>query len=409
MSAQTVDLPAPFGSAWAREPWAAYAQLRAEGGITRIHVRPGLEPWLVTDHSLVRTVLSDPRFSTDPASTTQEVRDAIMAGEPEEKVALLGRNLLAVDPPDHTRMRRLVSGALSARRMSELESSVVGIADRLLDRLSERDTIDLLADYAVPLAVAVDCSLLGLPADVHDQFIAWGQAMIRAELRDAEDFDRVSQEMESYFVPYILSRRSAPGDDLVSYLATARNEDHLDDYELISLVYQLFFAGHESSAYFLASSVLVLLQHPGELERIRTDPDALGAAVEELLRLEGPVKVPTWRFPTEPLSLGGTDLSPGEPVLALISAANRDESVYPDPDAFRPDRNNQTHHFAFGHGIHHCLGAALGRMQARVGIGRLVAHYPRLELATPVDTLPWRVNLMTRGVSELPVRLRRLE
>ena len=400
------DLPAPFGAAWAARPQAEYAQLLESGGITRLTIRPGLEPWLVTRYDLVRAVLGDSRMSIDPANTTQEVRQAIAAGRPEERVAMLGRHLLSVDPPDHTRMRRLISRALSAQQMAAMEEPIAEVAERLLDQLAPRDEIDLLADYTVPLAVEVVCRLLGLPEQEFPRFCAWGRAMVRAELQDAEQFDAASGDIGKDFAGLILTRRRHPGDDLVSVLADARNEDRLDDHELLSLVYQLFFAGHESSAHFMANAALALIEDPTTRAAVVDDPARLSEALEELLRLEGSVKVPTWRFATERVTVGDVTILPGEPVLALLAAAGRDPAVNPEPDEFRLDRPDRNH-LAFGFGIHHCIGAPLGRVESRIGIHALFCRFPDITLARPVDHLQWRVNLMMRGPCELPVRLRR--
>jgi cytochrome P450 len=288
--------------------------------------------------------------------------------------------------------------------MAAMEDTVRQTADRLLDNLVGLDEVDLLADFAVPLAVTVACTLIGLPASAHDQFCEWGRALIRGELHTAEAFDEVSAAMRDHFVPLIRSRRLEPGDDLVSTLAIARNENRVTDYELMSIVFQLFLAGHETAAHFLANAVLALLERPVERAMVATDPRKLDAAVEELLRLEGPVKVTLWRFATAPIDVGGVTIEPGEPVLALVAAANRDEAMAAEPDQFRLDRSTNQH-LSFGYGIHHCLGAALGRIEARVGIGRLLARFPELSLARPAEELRWRVNILIRGVSALPVRM----
>lgn len=378
--------------------------MRSEGGITRVTLRPGLHPWVVTSYPYVRALLMDPRLSTNAENTTEEVRNAILAGQPEERVNLIGRNLLTVDPPDHTRMRRIVSRALSAHRLAAMEEPVRRLADDLLDQLVGRQEADLLADYAVPLAVTVACTLIGLPESAHPQFCEWGRAQVRSDLDSAESFDQVSDAMLAYFLPHINSRLADPRDDLVSVLAVARLDGLLDDYELVSIVYQLFFAGHETTASFLVNAVRRLLEQPAVRALLTSAPQTLDAVVEELLRLEGSVKIPSWRFATAAIEIGGVVIQPGDPVLAVLSAANRDEAQMEDPDAFRLDRGGHQH-LAFGHGIHHCLGAPLGRIVARVGISRLFSRFPELALACPVDELKWRVNLLIRGVNRLPVRL----
>jgi cytochrome P450 len=399
-----VDLPAPFGSAWARDPWPEYTRLRSAGGITRIPLRRGLNPWVVTGYRLVRTLLGDPRLSANADHTTPEVRAAILAGQPEERVNLIGRSLLTVDPPDHTRLRRILSSALSAQRAADLAEPIRRTADRFLDRLVGRDEADLLADYAIPLTATVACSLIGIPEEAHEQFCAWGLALTRAELHSATAFDDVTAKMLDHFLPLLDSRLRQPRDDLVSLLAAARNEDQLDDYELVSVVYQLFFAGYETTGHLLANAILRLLDHPVERAAMAADPQLLAAGVEELLRIEGSVKVPSWRFAVAPVDVGDVTIQPGEPVLAVLASANRDEALVADPEEFRLDRDTNPH-LAFGYGIHHCLGAAVGRLELRVGLARLLARFPGVGLALPADELCWRVNLLIRGVRELPVRL----
>ncbi|MDQ2957924.1 MAG: cytochrome P450 [Actinomycetota bacterium] len=396
------DLPMPFSVADSQHPELAYARTR-HAGVRRISIRPGLEPWLVSRLDEVRQVLADPALSVDPASTTAAVRRAIGQGRAEERVALLGRNLLSVDPPDHSRLRAMLAGALSARRMAAVAGTIARSARQILDSVPLGRPVDLLAEVTLPLAVEVICTLIGIPAEARVLFRGWGQAMVSAQLEAAEDFERVSDQMAGYLVPFILDRRAAGGDDLIGTLATARNEDRLDDHELISLVYQLFFAGHESSAYFMANAVLLLLSQPAQLAILRANPALLDRAIEEMLRLEGPVKVPTWRFALRPLTIGGVAIQPGEPVLALLSAAGRDETAHPDGDSFRIDRPD-TGHLAFGYGIHHCMGAALARVEAKVFLAMLLSRFPDLRLATELDALQWRVNLMMRGTCSLPVR-----
>ncbi|HEY6797040.1 MAG TPA: cytochrome P450 [Kineosporiaceae bacterium] len=398
------DLPAPFGRASTCSPWAEYARMRSEGGITRVELRPGLRPWVVTGYRLARAVLGDPRMTTDAGRTTDEVRAAILAGRPEERLNLIGRNLLTVGGADHERLRRLVSSALSAQRVAGMESWIRGSADRLLDGLAGREVIDLLGDYTVPLAVEVVCRLIGIPEEQHGQFSDWGRALIRDECHSPEAFEAVCTDMLDRFLPVLDDRLADSKDDLLSLLAKARHEGRVDDYELISITYQLFFAGHETTAHFIANAILVLLNHPVERAAAVADPQVLAATVEELLRLEGSVKVTVWRFPTAPVDIGDQTIMPGEPVLTVLSSANRDEEVIPEAERFLPGRRSATH-LAFGYGSHHCLGAPLGRLEARIGLGRLLTRFPQLALAEPGREPNWRLNLLMRGVTDLPVRL----
>lgn len=395
----------PFSTAVCDDPYPAYRALRAHGRARRIRLRDGLAPWVVGRYGDVREILSDPRMSVDPANTSDEVRAAIGRGRAEEKVALLGRHLLSVDPPDHTRLRRLMSRALTARRIAALYPPTRAYVHGLLDTLRGAGSIDLLGDYALPIAVTVICELLGVPEEDRGDFRRWGRALVRAELEDDQRFDGVAAEMEEYLVPFILAHRGRPGPELVGALAAARDEDRLDDYELISLVYQLFFAGHESSAYLICNAVYVILSAPERRSFASDEEELIGDVIEEVLRYEGPVKTPTWRFPTEDVKLrDGTVFRKGEPVLLLLAAANRDPARFPEPDDFDAHRADNAH-LAFGHGIHHCMGAAVGRMEGRVAVSALLERYPGISFGVRKGELRWRDNLMMRGVRGLPVLL----
>lgn len=278
------------------------------------------------------------------------------------------------------------------------------LTEQWLDALSGQDEVDLLAEYAFPLAVSVVCRLIGIPESDQPLLCSWVRALACADLADAAAFETASDGLAEYFVPFILAKRDRPGDDPVSILATARDDDRLADHELISMVYQLFFAGHQSSAHFTANAALLLLTHPDQRAKLAANPDLLPSAIEEMLRFESPAKVPSWRFATHPVPIGDVVIAPGEPVLALLASGGRDEARHRAPEQFLIDRAD-TDHLAFGYGIHHCIGAALARMESRIAISRLFARFPEIQLARPVAALRWRVNLMTRGVSELPVRL----
>ncbi len=398
-----IELPSPFSAAETACPFAAYADLRQQP-VRRIDIRPGLSPWLVTRMEDVRRMLTDPRLSTNPEWTTEEVRAAISLGRAEERSALLGANLSTVNQPEHTSLRRVMSGALSARRMAQVEGAIGELTDRVLGGFQPGQRVDLLLDITLPLAVDVICTLIGIPAEDHHRFHDWGRSMVGADLEDAAAFDAATKEMAGYLIPFIFSRVAAGGDDLVGALAAARKEGQIDDRQLIALVFQLFFAGHETSAYFMASAMLLLLSHPDQLARLRAEESLLEPAVEEMLRLEGPIKSPTWRFAREEVTIGSAVVRPGEPVLALLAAAGRDEAQHSDPEEFRIDRSDSSH-LAFGYGIHHCMGAALARVEARVFLRAMLARFPQLRLATEPDALRWRVSLMVRGVRSLPVTL----
>ncbi|NDZ78802.1 cytochrome P450 [Streptomyces sp. SID10853] len=398
------DLPdAPFGPAWAADPYPAYARLREEGPVRRVHIREGLDPWVVSRYAEVKSMLGDPRLSTDPAVAAGPVREAIGRGRPEEKVSLLGRHLLSTDPPEHTSMRRLMSRAMTPRHAASLDEPMRRWAAELLDAAAGRERFDLLADYAVPLAVEVGCRLLGVPQELTKPFHACARAFSRAELDEGDDFAEAADELGGHLVPWVLGARERGGDDgLVALLAAGEGEEELDPHQLVDVVFHLFFSGYESSAYFVCNTALLLLTHPEQREQVRARPELMEAVIEEALRLEGSVKVPTWRFANQDFDLAGVQVRSGDAVLALLNSAGRDPDMVDDPDSFRLDRG-ACPHLAFSHGIHHCLGAAVGRLEGRVALSALFERFPAVRLAVPAEELQWRDNLMMRGVTALPV------
>jgi cytochrome P450 len=314
--------------------------------------------------------------------------------------------MLHADPPDHTRLRRLVQKVFTPRRAA-LRPRAEEIAAGLLDEMAAArgDVIDLLGAYARPLPIAVLCELLGIP--VADR--AWIAVTVAAYDERAEH-QRVERELAAYFAELFAARRAEPGDDLVSALVVARDNadageaaDGLAGNELLSTVFLLVMAGFDTTVNLIASGTLALLTHPGEMARLRQDPSLLPAAVEELLRFTNPVNHANDRFTTEDVPVGDVVIPAGEWVLPAISSANRDPAQFPDPDRLDLGRDTSGH-VAFGHGVHHCLGAPLARMEAEVALGALLARFPRMSLAVPPEELRWRPVSLMNGLESLPVR-----
>jgi cytochrome P450 len=311
--------------------------------------------------------------------------------------------MLHFDPPDHTRLRRLVQKPFASRRAA-LRPRVEQIAAGLLDELAGDDgVIDLLAGYARPLPIAVICELLGVPAADH----GWIRDTVYA-YDDHAGHDRVERELAAYFTGLVAAKRADPGDDLTSALVLARDAedaaDRLSGGELLGTVYLLVMAGFDTTVNLIASGTLALLAHPAELARLRADSSLLPAAVEELLRFTSPVNHANDRFTTEEVTVGGVVIPAGEWVFPVISAADWDPARFPGPR--RLDlRRDTSGHLAFGHGVHHCLGAPLARMEAEVALGALLARYPGLSLAVPPEQLRWRPVSLMNGLESLPVRL----
>ncbi|MBT2392155.1 cytochrome P450 [Streptomyces sp. ISL-1] len=400
MSQQPVLLPYA-DPAFLADPFPLYRQLREEGPVRRAVIAGGLETWLVTRYEDGLAALSDPRLSSD-------VHDAsdprLLEQLPATERASLLSNMLRTDPPDHTRLRRLVSKAFTARRVAELRPRVQEITDRLLDDIVPAGRADLVADFALPLPVTVISELLGVPvADRHD-FQGWTDDMIlrRAEQPDPAVVDTAWQHMRTYLTGLLEAKRARPGDDLLSALITARDEEQrLDEDELIAMAFLLLAAGYITTVNLIGGGIAVLLAHPGQMEMLRDDPALLPGAIEELLRYDGPVSPGIARFAREDVSIAGVAIPRGATVLIASAIADRDPGQFPDPDDLDITRQDNAH-LAFGHGIHYCLGAPLARLEGQVAIGTVLRRLPGLALAVPPGELRWRPGGL-RGPERLPV------
>ncbi|MEU5545101.1 cytochrome P450 [Streptomyces sioyaensis] len=397
-------LPQPFAEQHAVDPYPAYRALLDQGGMHRMTLRPGLEAWLVVDHGLVREALTHPAISLESRHATPEAHEAIMAGYTEEKQSFFGQHLLAVDGADHTRMRRVMSRALTARRFQAMAPEVETIAHTLLDDLPAPGHADLTSALVVPFTISVLARLMGVPEPGRKLLTDLANKVVQGQAEEDDGFGQVIAELTGYFSDLLDSPDEVPADSLLAMLIDARADGAIRPEETLSLVYQLFFAGHESSAYLMTNAIAVLLSRPDAAAELRSHPDLLDGAVEELLRWEGSIKVGSWRFATEPLELGGNRLQTGDPILVVLAAANRDPEKFAAPDDF-DIRRQSVPHVAFGHGPHHCLGAALGRLEARTLLSALLTRFPDIALDIPYEDLHWRHNLIMRGPSHLPVTL----
>jgi cytochrome P450 len=379
-------------------PHPTYAEWREEGPIRRVRLAGGEEAWVVTRHREARAALTDSRLSKaprDPDSFTEAAR-------------AINTHMLATDPPDHTRLRKLVTAAFTTRRIEAMRPLIEAITDDLLDRIAEHDEVDLVDTFAFPLPVRVICELLGIPAKDRDRFRHWSAAIVAGAdatgRATAESLQVTLGQLVAYLRELIAERRAHPGDDLLSALVTARDSgDRLTDDELTSMGFLLLVAGHETTTNLLSAGVHLLLDDRDRWDRLRAEPALLPGAVEEFLRLEGTVNMATGRYALADLELGGETIKEGDLVMVGLLCAGRDRDQFPDPDELRFDRAaNQ--HLAFGHGIHHCLGAPLARLEARIAFGKLLTRFPDLRLAAPADEPDWRHGTLLRGLRTLPVR-----
>jgi cytochrome P450 len=328
--------------------------------------------------------------------------------------AYLNMHLLNADPPDHTRLRKLVSKAFTPRRAAGLRPRVEAITASLLDATEARaavlkeaggpGTVDLIEEFAFPLPVTVICELLGVPAQDQAQFRAWSNAIV-ASSPDPGEIREAGEGMFGYFMGLVAAKRASPADDMVSALVEARDSgDSLNERELISMLFLLLVAGHETTTNLIASGMLALLTNPAQLARLRSDPALLPGAVEELLRYVNPLNHATERFTLEPVEIGGVTIPAREWVLCATASANFDPDRFPSADRLDVGRDAGGH-LAFGHGIHFCLGAPLARLEGEVAFGALLSRFPSLSLAADPGTLRWRRSSLIHGLETLPVRL----
>ncbi|MFJ8154144.1 cytochrome P450 [Streptomyces sp. NPDC094468] len=380
------------------DPYAVYARLREAGPVHRFTGTDGLPAWLVTRYDDVRQALADPRLSLDKAHAKPGGYRGLALPP------ALDANLLNMDPPDHTRIRRLVSQAFTPRRIVRLREPVRRTADALLDAVAPLGRADLIADYAAPLPIAVICELLGVAEDDRPDFRSWTDALVVPDPARPDGAREAVRALLAYFAGLLARKRAEPADDLLSALIAVRDEeDRLSEDELMSLAFLILFAGYENTVHLIGNAVLALLVDPPQLAALRADPARTGAAVEELLRYDGPVPLAIRRFPTEDVTIGGVAVPAGETVLLSLAAAHRDPRRFPEPDRLDLGRDGAGH-LALGHGIHYCIGAPLARLEAEIALTALLERLPGLALDVPVDALRHRPSMRTRGLLALPVR-----
>jgi cytochrome P450 len=379
------------------------AGLRAETPVYRAVMPDGLPVWMITRYADVRAALTDPRLRKDRRRMIEIVTAKYTeAGVTAELTALYSPHMLLTDPPDHTRLRTLLTRAFTARRVESLRPGIERTATALLDALPTTEPVDLIAHYALPLPATVIAELLGVPTADRPRFQQWSNGMI-------EQRPEVSLPASAAMVPYlaelIAEKTARPADDLLSALVAATEDnDRLTGDELLATTLLLLVAGHETTANLIGNSIPLLLSDPALVAALRTRPDQLRAAVEELLRIDSPVMVTTNRFSAEDVQVGGVTIPAGEIVLMSLGSADRDDRRFAQPDRVdigRPD----TGHLAFGYGVHFCLGAPLARLEGEIAIGRLIRRFPSARLAVRPDELRRRDASIMNGYVEVPVLL----
>ncbi|MFF8900377.1 cytochrome P450 [Streptomyces lydicus] len=395
--------PNPLESAgFSRDPYPLLAALRSQGPVQRMPTGNGRTTWVVTGWAEARAALADARLSKDTAR--------YFADRPSNRrlAPAVSRSMLATDPPHHGRLRKLAMTAFTPAAVARLAPRIRALAEELADALAARGSGDLIEEFAVPLPIAVISELLGVPEAERAAVRTWSNDLFAAAA--PETVDRASHALSDYMTGLIASRRAAPGDDVLSGLIAARDEaDRLSEAELVSLAVLLVVAGHETTTHLIGNGMLALLKDGALRARLRAEPALLPVAVEEFLRHDAPLTLATFRYATEPVELGGARIAAGEVVLVSPGAANRDPARFAAPDEVRLDRPDQAgRHLSFGHGPHHCLGAPLARLEARIAFEVLLTRFADIRPASADwDELEWRRTRLMRGLVGLPVHIDR--
>ncbi|MCX5200759.1 cytochrome P450 [Streptomyces sp. NBC_00237] len=405
--------PELFTWEFATDPYPSYAWLRENSPVHRTTLPSGVEAWLVTRYSDARQALADQRLSKNPVHHAEGAAGKSKTGIPGERSANLMTHLLNIDPPDHTRLRRLVSKAFTPRRVAEFAPRVQELADELLDQFAAKGEADLIHEYAFPLPIYAICDLLGVPREDQEDFRDWAGMMIRHGGGPRGGVARSVKKIRNYLAELIHRKRETLGsdgseDDLISGLIRASDHgEHLTEDEAVAMCFVLLFAGFETTLNLIGNGALALMRNPVQRSLLQESLDRgetalLETGVEELLRFDGPVEMATWRYATQPLEIGGAAIAVGDPVLVVLAAADRDPEKFDAPDTLDLSRRDNPH-LGYGHGIHYCLGAPLARLEGQTALATLLRRLPDLELAVPPEELRWRGGLIMRGLRTLPV------
>jgi cytochrome P450 len=392
-----------LGRAFIQDPHTVYRRLSAQAPAHRVEIWGEEQAWLVTRYAEARALLADPRLSKNWRGLT----GFFPSDNHDPHTSLLNSHMLQQDPPDHTRLRKLLTKAFTAGSVRKMRRDIVGIADELLDRIAvaaaDGAVVDLMQSYSVQLPLGVIGRLLGVSSDDRDRFRLHVEPLLTS--RDPAELTTAENALIDLLTALIAQKRSMPADDLLSALVQASDVDGgLSFDELLSTAYLLILAGYETTVNLIGNGVFALLHNPSQLAALRADPSLMPSAVEEFLRFESPLNTATMRFTTEAVRVGDVEIPAGQLVLVALLGANHDSRQFDDPDRLDVSRAPNPH-LAFGHGIHHCLGAPLARLEGEIAIGRLLTRFERITL-DPNIVLQYRNSTLMRGLTALPVRLR---
>ncbi len=395
----------PFTPEFQADPYPGYRQLREADPM---HWSQLMQLWVLTRYEDVEFVLRDQRFSANRRSSTNPIVQAVAGRQDSDLPFANATTMLGADPPEHTRLRGLVSKAFTPRSVEAMRPRIQQIVDELLESAEAGQPFDLIEQVAYPLPVIVIAEMLGVAAERRADFKRWSDdlvATLSIQTADGDVAERARDsglQMADYFRGVIAERREQPEDDLLSRLIAAEDRGEvLSEDELLATCMLLLAAGNETTTNLIGNGMLALLRQPDQLAKLQADPALLNSAVEEMLRYDGPVQA-TARVATEDMEVGGSTVEKGQILFALLAAANHDPAVFDDPESFDITRDDNRH-LAFGHGLHFCLGAPVARLEAQVAFRALLERFPNVRLAT--DAPPWNGNFILRGLTKLPLTL----
>ncbi len=408
-----------------------YAKLRAEGPVARVKFSTGRETeetgtprdrflnseaYFVSDYDAVIATLLDDRFAVDP-KTLMTPEERANAPEGPEEFRPLARSLLSIDPPDHTRIRKLVQPSFTGRGMEAMRPGIQQVVDALLDRAeSEAEArgetapnrrMELIEALAYPFPVAVIGDMLGIPREDRQEIRGWTQNLLRVDRGNdpaaQEEVRTGLREFTTYLTDLFARKRVEPTDDMISRMVQIEEDNEvLTEEEMLATVFLMYIAGHVTTVNLVGNGVVALLSHPEELAKVQADPSLARNMVEETLRYWGPVDFIARRMATADLEIADTAISRGDHVTVGLASANRDPERFVDPDTFDVSREDANRHVAFGKGIHVCLGAPLARVEGQVAFETLIRRYPELRLAVPADEMAWGGSFL-RGYRQVPL------
>lgn len=395
------DVPDLNGPDFDRNPSRAYQYLREHCPVYRIPLPGGAFAWLITRYDDAVAALSDPRLSKDPNKASAAWRRSGM-GLPLDHRPSLASHMVNTDPPQHGRLRRLIANAFIPKRMESLRARTQEVTNQLLDRIASDRRADMVESLAYPLPIGIICDLLGIPEPDRDSIQQWVAVLDSADQHTSyNDLLAVTDAMDSFLADQVAAKCKHPTDDLLSELVTRQCEGAISEDEVTSMAFLLLIGGHETTTALISNALLALLVHGELAEAARANLAIVPEIIEESLRLDSPIRNATWHFPTEPITIAGQAMQPGDPILISLLAANRDPAAFEDADAFSIGRPGR--HIAFGYGPHTCIGAALARMEGQIAISTVLRRFPHLRLDVPAVELEWWPSPIMRSIYALPV------